>query len=118
MSQTIKLTAEEIALIEQKRAEEKSKQEELLKSYDHYRENTIKYQVDRNERSEKEQEDRKTTYEEVLNKLIAVSNDFKLICKKELTTTTVNLYDIDNDGREIKYERDENGSVVSHLEPK
>jgi hypothetical protein len=118
MSQTIKLTAEEIALIEQKRAEEKAKQEELLKSYDHYREKTINYHVSKNEGSEKEQEDRKTAYEGIFNKLIAVSNDFKLICKKELATTTVNLYDIDNDGCEIKYERDENGSVVSHLEPK
>ena len=118
MSQTIKLTAEEIVLIEQKRAEEKAKQEELLKSYDHYRENTISYHVRKNEGSEKEQEDRKNSYEEIFNKLIAVSNDFKLICEKKSAKTTVNLYDIDNDGREIKYKRDENGSVVSYLEPK
>jgi hypothetical protein len=118
MSQTIKLTAEEIALIEQKRAEEKAKQEELLKSYDHYRENTINYHVRKNEGSEKEQEDRKNSYEEIFNKLITISNDFKFICEKKSAKTTVNLYDIDNDGREIKYERDENGSVVSYLEPK
>ena len=47
MSQTMKLSAEEIALIEERRAEEQAKQEALLKSYDHYKERTINRETER-----------------------------------------------------------------------
>ena len=82
MSQTMKLSAEEIALIEERRAEEQAKQEALLKSYDHYKERTINRETERLRLNEEEAENRKQTYEEIFNKLIHVSNDFKFDCKK------------------------------------
>ena len=43
MAHTITLTAEELTLIEQKRAEEKAKAEALRTSYDHYKTEKIKH---------------------------------------------------------------------------
>jgi hypothetical protein len=112
------LTAEEIALIEQKRAEEKTKQEELRKSYDHYREKTITYYKARRKEQEENEEERKASYEGIFNKLVAVSKDFKFICKKESATMTVNLYEIDDNGYEIKFTRNEDGSYGHMLDSK
>lgn len=118
MSLMMRLSDEEIALIEQKRAEEKAKQDELLKSYDHYREEQISFQKLKNERHEVEQENRKKRYETMYNELIAVSKDFKLTCKKVNTKQTIRLYDVDENGREIKYVFDDSGSVIKHIKPK
>lgn len=93
------LTAEEIALIEQKRAEEKAK----LASYDHHRERTIEREVERMKVLESDEERRKARYEEVFNKLIRISEDFKLSWKKNDKTREIALYDVDDNGREIRY---------------
>jgi hypothetical protein len=50
MSMNITLTSEEILLIQEKRAEEKRMEEELKKSFDHYKENRIKSEKNRLER--------------------------------------------------------------------
>ena len=115
MSQTMKLTAEEIALIEQKRAEEQARQEELLKSYDYYRDRKIASHKETMERQEKDEEQRKINYETVFNKLIAVSNDFRFDCKKTKRVTSLDLYDIDDKGNEKRYTED--GSW-NHIKPK
>lgn len=111
------LTKEEIALIEQKRAEEKAKQEALLKSYDHYKERTINRETERLRLNEEEAEKRKQTYEEIFNKLIQVSNDFKFDCEKIEHEHEYSLYDINDKGSEIRRITDENGEVL-WLDPK
>lgn len=118
MSMMMRLSDEEIAIIEQKRAEEKAKEEAWLKSYECYREKQISQQQKRNERQEKDWEQRKTLYETIYKELIAVSKDFKLTCKKMVTKPIISLYDLDANGDEIKYLRDENGSVLEYLKPK
>lgn len=111
---TIKLSAEELALIEQKRAEEKA----LLKSYDHYKENKIKAEQKTIDSLEKEQEERKKLFEGFFAQLTSVSPDFKFDCKCISKSREVNLYDVDDDGDEIKYICDEQGIIISKLEPK
>lgn len=111
------LTKEEIALIEQKRAEEKAKQEALLKSYDHYKERTINRETERLRLNEEEVETRKQTYEEIFNKLIHVSNDFKFDCERIEREHEYSLYDIDDNGCEIKRITDERGENL-WLDPK
>jgi len=115
MSQSIKLTAEEIALIEQKRAEEKAKQDELLKSYDYYRERKIASHKETMGRQEQEEEQRKINYETIFNELIKVSKFFRFDCKKVKRVTSVDLYNIDDKGNEIRYTKD--GSW-NQIEPK
>jgi|LakMenEpi03Aug12_release.lakeMendotaPanAssembly.Ray.scaffolds.fasta_scaffold611137_1 hypothetical protein len=114
MSQSIKLTAEEIALIEQKRAEEKAIQEALLKSYDHYRERKIASHKETIVRQEKDEEQRKENFETIFNKLIAVSNDFRFDCTKKKTVTTVDLFELNENGDEIRY----NADFSKHIKPK
>ena len=105
------LTAEEKALIEQKRAEEKAKQEELLKSYDHHREKVIKRETERCRNYEADEENRKTVYEGFLNQMLGVSPDYKLHCKKIDRVTKIDIYDIDENGYEIKYEVNSKGET-------
>ena len=112
MSQTMKLSAEEIALIEERRAEEQAKQEALLKSYDHYKERTINRETERLRLNEEEAENRKQTYEEIFNKLIHVSNDFKFDCKKIEREHEFSLYEINDNGSEIRYITDENSETL------
>jgi len=114
MSQSIKLTAEEIALIEQKRAEEKAIQEALLKSYDHYRDRKIASHKENIGRQEKDEEQRKENFETIFNKLIAVSNDFRFDCTKKKTVTTVDLFELNENGDEIRY----NADFSKHIKPK
>jgi hypothetical protein len=103
MSQTIKLTAEEIALIEQKRAEEKAREEELRKSYPAYRERKIASHKETMGRQEQEEEQRKINYETIFNELIKVSKFFRFDCKKVKRVTSVDLFDIDENGNEKRY---------------
>jgi hypothetical protein len=117
MSQTIKLTAEEIALIEQKRAEEKAKQEELLKSYDHYRERRIDAHKQSLQRQETDEEGRKKVYENIFNDLIAVSSDFRLDSKKINKVSNLELYDINDSGNEIRYTYDAEG-YSEYIDPR
>jgi len=114
MSQSIKLTAEEIELIEQKRAEEKAIQEALLKSYDHYRDRKIASHKETIGRQEKDEEQRKENFETIFNKLIAVSNDFRFDCTKKKTVTTVDLFELNENGGEIRY----NADFSKHIKPK
>lgn len=106
------LTAEEKALIEQKRAEEKAKQEELLKSYDYHRENVIKRETERCRNYEADEENRKKVYEGFLNQMLGVSPDYKLHCKKVDRVNKIEIYDIDENGREIKYKQNSKGETV------
>lgn len=109
---SITLTKEEIALIEQKRAEEKAKQEELLKSYDYHRENVIKCETERCRNYEADEENRKKVYEGFLNQMLGVSPDYKLHCKRVDRVNKIEIYDIDENGREIKYKQNSKGETV------
>ncbi len=113
MSQTMKLTAEEIALIEQKRAEEKAREEELRKSYPAYRERKIEAHKETVQRQEQEEEQRKINHETIFNQLIAVSNDFRFDCTKKKRPTSVDLFEIDENGNELRYTKD-----WGHIKPK
>lgn len=115
---TIKLSAEELALIEQKRAEEKAQKEALLKSYDHYKKRNIEAEQKRVQTLEKEQEERKKLFEKFFAQLTSVSPDFKFDCKCISKRREINLYDIDDSGNEIKYIFDEQGIAIDKLEPK
>ena len=117
MSQTMKLSSEEIALIEQKRAEEKAKQDELLKSYDSYKESTIASENKRLSNLMSNAEILKSRYETMYNELIEVSKDFKLVCVKNNLTFEVKLFEVDENGFTIRYITDENGERI-YLDPK
>jgi hypothetical protein len=111
------LTAEEKALIEQKRAEEKAKQEALLKSYDYHRENVIKRETERCRNYEADEETRKKVYEGFLEKMLEVSPDYKLHCKKVDRVNKIEIYDIDENGYEIKYKQNSKGET-EYLKPR
>lgn len=118
MTNTIKLTKEEMALIEQKRADDRAKAEALRTSYDHYKAERIKARELVIDRRKKEAEDLKKVYEGFYKSLIAVSLDFKLDCNKVKSKETLDLYELDKDGYEIQMVYDEAGSPVSRLKPK
>lgn len=103
MSQTMKLSAEEIALIEERRAEEQAKQNELLKSYDYYKGNKVHTEIERYINREKVSEEKKELYESLFNKLIHVSNDFRFDCNKIVEVIKIELFNIDEHGSEIRY---------------
>jgi hypothetical protein len=114
MAHTITLTSEELALIEQKRAEEKA----LLNSYDYYKSQKIEQEQKRIDRNHEDAENKKTVYEGFYNSLVAVSPNFKLNCKKISQKIVVDLYEVDEEGCEITmlYDKDENPK--KRLKPK
>jgi hypothetical protein len=118
MAQTITLTKEEIALIEQKRAEDKAKEKALRASYDHYKAEKIKDREKRINSIKKDAEALKKIYEGFFNGLIAVSPDFKLDCKIINNKEVIDLYEIDNDGYEIQMLYDSEGNPKKKLKPK
>lgn len=118
MAQSITLTKDELALIEQRRAEEKAKAAELLKSYDYYKENKIEAEKQTVLRLEADAEARKKVFEDFLSQLLAVSPEFKLDCKIVKLKRQLDLYDIDDNGREIKFNYDKDGLIKSHIKPK
>jgi len=115
---TVKLTAEELELIENKRAEEKAAQEALLKSYDHYKANAIKQEEERIVQTQKEQENKKKVYEDFFNSLTAISPVFKLDCKKIINKKIIELFELDENGFQIRYEYDKEGVAIRSLKPK
>ena len=118
MTHTITLTKEEVALIEQKRAEDRAKAEALRTSYDYYKTERIKARELVIDRRQKDAEALKKVYEGFYNSLIAVSPDFKLDCKKVTSKETIDLYELDKDGYEIQMVYDEEGKPLSRLKPK
>jgi hypothetical protein len=118
MTNTITLTKEEMALIEQKRADDRAKAEALRTSYDHYKAERIKSKEVSINKRQKDAEDLKKVYEGFYNSLIAVSPDFKLDCKKVKSKETVDLYELDHNGYEIQIVYDEQQNPVSRLKPK
>ncbi len=111
MSMNITLTSEEILLIQEKRAEQKRMEEELKKSFDHYKENRIKSEKNRLERNEQDSEKLKQTYESMFNDLAKVSKDYRLDTEKIEYVVEVRLYNIDDNGYEIR--SDEPREVVT-----
>lgn len=118
MTNTITLTKEELALIEQKRAEDRAKAEALRTSYDHYKAERIKSKEENIARRQKDAEDLKKVYEGFYNSLIAVSPDFKLDCKIVYNKEVIDLYELDKDGYEIQMVYDEQGNPKRRLKPK
>jgi hypothetical protein len=98
----ITLTSEEILLIQEKRAEEKRMEEELRKSFDHYKENRIKSETNRLERNQQDAEKLKQTYESMFANLVKVSKDYSLDTKRIDYVVEISLYDIDDNGYEIR----------------
>ena len=107
------LTSEEKALIEQKRAEEKAK----LCSYDHHRENVITRETNRNSQNEKDEEDRKRVYQDIYDKLSEVSPDYKFECEKVNQVNKIDVYDVDENGSEVRTKKDKKGETI-WLKPK
>lgn len=118
MAHTITLTAEELTLIEQKRAEEKAKAEALRTSYDHYKAEKIKRHEQSIERTQTDAENKKKVYEGFFNSLTAVSPVFKLDCKKVNSKETVELFELDSEGYEITMLYDEEGRIKNRVKPK
>ena len=118
MAHTITLTAEELTLIEQKRAEEKAKAEALRTSYDHYKAEKIKRHEQSIERTQTDAENKKKVYEGFFNSLTAVSPLFKLDCKKVNSKETVELFELDSEGYEITMLYDEEGRIKNRVKPK
>lgn len=118
MAHTITLTAEELTLIEQKRAEEKAQAEALRTSYDHYKTEKITRHEQGIERTKKDVEDKKKVYEGFFNSLTAVSPVFKLDCKKVNSKETIELFELDSEGHEITMLYDEEGRIKNRVKPK
>lgn len=110
------LTSEEIALIEQKREEKRKLEMELKKSYDHYKEGRINAEKKRCAEIEKDAENLKTVYETNFNALIKVSKDFVFECEKVGHERIVDLYELDDNGYEIRHTRTDEGYMT--LKPK
>lgn len=118
MAHTITLTAEELTLIEQKRAEEKAKAEALRTSYDHYKAEKIKRHEQSIERTQTDAENKKKVYEGFFESLTAVSPVFKLDCKKVNNKETIELFELDSEGYEITMIYDKEGRIKSRVKPK
>lgn len=110
------LTSEEIALIEQKREEKRKLEMELKKSYDHYKEGRINTEKKRCDEIEKQAELLKHEYEKNFNELIKVSKDFVFECEKVGHERIVDLYELDDNGYEIRHTRTDEGCMS--LKPK
>jgi hypothetical protein len=115
MAHTVTLTEEEMALIQNKRAEDIKA---LRTSYDRYKAEKIKDREKRINSIQKDAEALKKIYEGYFNGLIAVSPDFKLDCKIVNNKEVIDLYELDNDGYEIQIVFDEEGKPVKKLKPK
>jgi len=112
MSLMMRLSDEEIALIEQKRAEEKAKQDELLKSYDHYKQGRTSQFIKTNSLRETAEETRKKLYQTIYDDLVSVSKDFTFVCEKVESKAELPLYEIDDNGSEIRYGQNEEGETI------
>jgi hypothetical protein len=111
---TIKLTAEELTLIKQKREEEKA----LLNSYEHYKSRKIEQEQKRIDINKQQAEDKKKVYEGFYNSLVAVSPNFKLNCKQVSQKIVVDLYEVDEEGYEIRFLYDKDEKPTKSLKPK
>lgn len=107
------LTAEEKALIEQKRAEEKAK----LASFDHHKETVINRETKRIHQYESDEDNRKRVYQDIYAKLSEVSPDYKLECEKVNQVNKVEIYDVDENGSEVKTKKNKKGETI-WLKPK
>lgn len=107
------LTAEEKALIEQKRAEEKAK----LASFDHHKETVINRETKRIHQYESDEDNRKRVYQDIYAKLSEVSPDYKLECEKVNQVNKVEIYDVDENGNEVKTKKNKKGETI-WLKPK
>lgn len=111
------LTTEEIAIIEQKRAEKIAEEKAKLASYDNHRENVITRETNRHLEYEKDEESRKGVYQDMYAKLTAVSPDYKLECEKVNQVNKVDVYDVDENGHEVRRKENKKGETV-WLKPK
>jgi len=99
------LTSDEITLIEQKREEKRLMELELKKSYTNYKENRINGEMKRCKSIAEDAESLKSTYESNFNELIKISKDFTLECEKVDEVRTINLYDVDENGYEVRSDK-------------
>ena len=111
------LTTEEIAIIEQKRAEKIAEEKAKLSSYDNHRENVITRETNRNLQYEKDEDARKLVHELFYDKLINVSSDYKLECEKVNEFNKIDIYDVDENGHEVRRKENKKGDTV-WLKPK
>ena len=111
------LTAEEKALIEQKRAEKIAEEKAKLSSYDHHKETVINRENTRISQYEKDEVDRKRVYEKIYAELTDVSPDYKLECVKVNQVNKIDIYDVDDNGYEIKTKKNTKGETI-WLKPK
>lgn len=95
------------------------KTEEKVKtnSYDNHRENVITRETNRNLQYEKDEEDRKRVYEKMYAELTNVSSDYKLECVKVNQVKKVDVYDVDENGHEIRTKENIKGETI-WLKPK
>ena len=90
--------------------------EEMVELYTNYKQKKINNLTDKAKNDEGHVERHKTLYENVYNKLITVSSDFRFDCVKKDVVIEVELFDIDGNGSEIKW-KNENGETT-WFEPK
>jgi hypothetical protein len=90
--------------------------EEMVELYTNYKQKKINNLTDKAKNDEGHVERHKTLYENVYNKLITVSSDFRFDCVKKDVVIEVELFDIDGNGSEIKW-KGENGETT-WFEPK
>lgn len=107
------LTSEEKALIEQKRAEEKAK----LCSFDHHKETVINRETKRIHQYESDEDNRKRVYQDIYAKLSEVSPDYKFECEKVNQVNKVDVYDVDENGSEVRTKKNKKGETI-WLKPK
>jgi hypothetical protein len=96
------LTSEEIALIEQKREEKRLMELELKKSYDIYKQRRIESEQKTCENIKNQAEKLKSVYLSQFNELIKVSKDFSFECEKIQHDRRIDLYELDDEGYELR----------------
>jgi len=96
------LTSEEITLIEQKREEKRLMDLELSKSYDKYKQTRIESEGKMCDNIKKDAEALKSVYETNFNELINISKDFSLECEKIVHDRRIDLYELDENGFELR----------------
>ena len=111
------LTTEEIALIEQKRAEKIAEEKAKLASFDHHKETVINRENERLVSYQKDEENRKRIYEKMHAELTDISPDYKLECSKLNKVNKIDIYDVDENGHEIRHKQNSKGETV-WLKPK
>ena len=111
---SIELTSEELALIEQKRAEDKAKAEAMATMHEKYVEEKVARTEVTLAKQTSEFERLKAFYTEKFNELKKLSPNYELVIVEKEPIVEVEIFNIDEKGYEITNYQDEEGNYKRH----